>query len=86
MRRKLYSYLQKTGGKPYSYLKKKKKKKEKKKKELFTKKNLDRSVIFIEYRFTVATDCAHACPPSHNFHSLSKRDTIPLFCNIKIYL
>lgn len=37
MRRKLYSYLQKTGGKPYSYLKKKKKK-EKKKKELFTRK------------------------------------------------
>lgn len=49
-------------------------------------KKLERSVIFIEYRFTVATDCAHACPPSHNFHSLSKRDTIPLFCNIKIYL
>lgn len=39
MRRKFQSYLQKTGGKPYSYLKKKKKeKKKKKKKELFTKK------------------------------------------------
>lgn len=38
MRRKFKSYLQNTGGKPYSYLKKKKKKKEKKKKELFTKK------------------------------------------------
>lgn len=50
------------------------------------KKNLDRSVIFIEYRFIVVIDCVYVCFFLYNFYFFFKCDMILLFCNIKIYL